>query len=89
MLLKASTNKRLAGVTVIVLPIESIEYVPAERQHILYTLFLPFRRQCMQFGNCVGNFGGSAVRRPFGHDSAAVMSKLVALVYTEFHADCP
>ena len=27
-----------------------------------------------------GDFGGSAVRRPFGHDSAAGMLKLVALL---------
>ena len=33
----------------------------------------------MHFGNGAGNFGGSAVRRPVGHDSAAAMSKLVAL----------
>ena len=32
-----------------------------------------------------GNFGGSAVRRPVGNDSAATMSKLVALLpnYTQ------
>ena len=34
----------------------------------------------MHFGNRAGNFGGSAVRRPVGHDSAAAMSKLVALL---------
>ena len=34
----------------------------------------------MHFGNSAGNFGGSAVRRPVGHDSAAAMSKLVALL---------
>ena len=34
----------------------------------------------MQFGNSAGNFGGSALRRPVGHDSAAAMSKLVALL---------
>ena len=34
----------------------------------------------MDFGNGAGNFGGSAVRRPFGRDSAAGMSKLVALL---------
>ena len=34
----------------------------------------------MHFGNGAGNFGGSAVRRPVGHDSAAAMSKLVALL---------
>ena len=39
-----------------------------------------FRRQCMHFGNSAGNFGGSAVRRSVGHDSAAAMSKLVALL---------
>ena len=39
-----------------------------------------FRRQCMHFGNSAGNFGGSAVRRPVGHGSAAAMSKLVALL---------
>ena len=33
----------------------------------------------MQLGNSAGNFGGSAFRRPFGHDSAAGLSKLVAL----------
>ena len=45
-----------------------------------------FRRQCTQFGNSAGNFGGSAVRRPVGHDSAAGMSKLVALfpLFTTF-----
>ena len=31
-------------------------------------------------GNSAGNFGGSAVRRPVGYDSAATMSKLVALL---------
>ena len=39
-----------------------------------------FRRQFMQFGNIAGNFGGSAFRRPFGHDSACGLSKLVALL---------
>ena len=39
-----------------------------------------FRRQCMHFENSAGNFGGSAVRRPVGYDSAATMSKLVALL---------
>ena len=39
-----------------------------------------FRRQCMHFGNSAGNFGGLAVRWPVGHDSAAAMSKLVALL---------
>ena len=34
----------------------------------------------MHFGNSAGNFGGSAVRRPVGHDSAAAMSKFVALL---------
>ena len=34
----------------------------------------------MHFGNSAGNFGGSAVRQPVGHDSAAAMSKLVALL---------
>ena len=34
----------------------------------------------MQFGNSAGNFGSSAVRRPFGHDSAVVLSKLVVLL---------
>ena len=34
----------------------------------------------MHFGNSAGNFGGSAVRRPVGYDSAAAMSKLVALL---------
>ena len=34
----------------------------------------------MHFGNSAVNFGGSAVRRPVGHDSAAGMSKLVALL---------
>ena len=33
----------------------------------------------MQFGNSAGNFGGSAVRQPLGHNSAAAMLKLVAL----------
>ena len=39
-----------------------------------------FRRQCMQFGNSTGNFVGSAVRRPVGHDSTGGLSKLVALI---------
>ena len=30
----------------------------------------------MHFGNSAGNFGGSAVRRPVGHDTVAAMSKL-------------
>ena len=34
----------------------------------------------MLFGNSAGNFGGLAVRLPFEHDSAAGMSKLVALL---------
>ena len=34
----------------------------------------------MHFGKSAGNFGGSVVRRPVGHDSAAAMSKLVALL---------
>ena len=34
----------------------------------------------MHFGKSAGNFGGSAVRRSVGHDSAAAMSKLVALL---------
>ena len=34
----------------------------------------------MHFGNSAGNFGGSAVLRPVEHDSAAAMSKLVALL---------
>ena len=34
----------------------------------------------MRFGNSAGNFGGSAFRRPFGHDSAGGLSKLVALL---------
>ena len=34
----------------------------------------------MHFGNSAGNFGGTVVRRSFGHDSAAGMSKLVALL---------
>ena len=34
----------------------------------------------MHFGNSAGNFGGSAVRRPFGHNSAVGMSTLVALL---------
>ena len=34
----------------------------------------------MHLGNSAGSFGGSAVRRSFGHDSAAAMSKLVALL---------
>ena len=34
----------------------------------------------MHSGNSAGNFGGTAVRRPVGHDSAVAMSKLVALL---------
>ena len=34
----------------------------------------------MRFGNSAGNFGGSAFRRSFGHDSVAGLSKLVALL---------
>ena len=34
----------------------------------------------MPFGNSAGSFGGSAVRRQVGHDSAAAMSKLVVLL---------
>ena len=34
----------------------------------------------MHLGKSAGNFGGSVVRRPVGHDSAAAMSKLVALL---------
>ena len=34
----------------------------------------------MHFGKSAGNFGGSVVQRPVGHDSAAAMSKLVALL---------
>ena len=34
----------------------------------------------MHFGNSGGNFDVSAVQRPFEHDSAAGMSKLVALL---------
>ena len=32
------------------------------------------------FGDSAGNFGGSAFRRPFVHDSAVGLSKLVALL---------
>ena len=39
-----------------------------------------FRRQCMQFRKSAGNFGGSAFRRPLGHDSAGGLSKLFALL---------
>ena len=40
----------------------------------------------MHFGNSAGHFGGSALRRPVGHDSAAAMMKLVALlpIYMQF-----
>ena len=41
----------------------------------------------MLFGNSAGNFGGSAVRRPFEHDSAAAMSYLIGCTFTEFQAD--
>ena len=34
----------------------------------------------MHFGNSAGNFGGSAIRRPARHDTAAAMSKLVSLL---------
>ena len=34
----------------------------------------------MYFGNSASNFGGSAFRWPVGHESAAVLSKLVALL---------
>ena len=34
----------------------------------------------MQFGNSLGKIGVSAVRRPFGHDSAGRLSKLAALL---------
>ena len=34
----------------------------------------------MQFGKSAGNFGGSAFRRSFGHDSACGLPKLVALL---------
>ena len=34
----------------------------------------------MQFENSAGNFGGSAFRRPVGHDSVCGLSKLVALL---------
>ena len=44
-----------------------------------------FRRQCMQFGNSAGNFGGSTFRRPFGHDSACGLSKLVAFLPNSLH----
>ena len=39
----------------------------------------------MHFGNSAGNLGGSAVRRSVGHDSAAAMSKLVALLPNYMH----
>ena len=48
---------------------------------VVYTPFSgQFRRQCMQFGNSAGNLDVSAIRRPFGHDSACGLSKLVALL---------
>ena len=34
----------------------------------------------MQFGNSPSDFGGTAFRRPFVHDSACGLSKLVALL---------
>ena len=34
----------------------------------------------MHFGNSAGNFGGTAVWPPVGHDSATAMSKSVALL---------
>ena len=34
----------------------------------------------MHSGISAGNFGGSVVRRPVGHDSAAAMPKLVAIL---------
>ena len=42
-------------------------------------------RQWTQFGNSAGNFGGSEFRRPFGHDSAGGLSKLVALLLNSTH----
>ena len=51
------------------------------RKRYMYTPFSgQFRRQCMHLENSAGNIGGSAVQRPVGHDSAAEMSKLVALL---------
>ena len=46
-----------------------------------------FRRQCMQFGNSAGSLGGSAFRRPFGHDSAGGTVE-ISCTFTEFHAYC-
>ena len=51
---------------------------PSPRQHTPFPG--QFRCQCMQFGNSAVNFDGSAFRRPFGHDSACGLSKLVALL---------
>ena len=48
--------------------------------YITMYIYTPFSGQCMHFGNSAGNCGGSAVRRSVGHDSAAAMSKLVALL---------
>ena len=51
---------------------------------VIIDIHTPFsglcRRQCMHSGNRAGSFSGSAVRRLVGHDSAAAMSKLVALL---------
>ena len=44
-----------------------------------------FRRQCMHFWKSAGNFGGSAFRRPFGHDSAAGLSKFVTFLPNSMH----
>ena len=44
-----------------------------------------FRRQCIQFGNSAGNFGGSVFRRLFGYASACGLSKLVALLPKSMH----
>ena len=49
----------------------------------LYIFFPAKLGACMHFENNAGNFS-SAVRRPFGHDSA-VMSKLVALSPNSMH----
>ena len=56
----------------------------------LYTFSGQFGRQCIHFGNGAGNFGRSSVRRPVGHDSAAAMSKLVALIpnYMQIVQNC-
>ena len=54
---------------------------PSDSSSLVTTPFSgQFRRQCMQFGKSAGNFGGSVFRRPFGHDSACGLSKLVALL---------